>query len=271
MNPAPESGEPPLLAVRDLSLTLATGRRATPLLTGVSFDLAAGEPLGIVGASGAGKSLLARALLGLAPSGARVTGSALLSGRQLIGAGRRTHQDLWGRRMAFVPQDALAVLNPVYTVGDQLAAAIRSVRGLGRREAQRVAVAALDRVGIADARRRARSYPHEFSGGMRQRAVIAMALVNEPRLVVADEPTTALDPTVQRHVLTLLDTLREATGAALLLISHDLPVVAERASRMLVLDRGRVAEHGPTEEVLTTPRAATTRRLVAATRPRPRP
>jgi peptide/nickel transport system ATP-binding protein len=234
-----------------------------PAVRGLSFDVRAGEVLALVGESGAGKSLTARAVLGLARDGARVEGSVRFGGRELAGdaAGYR---ELWGRRLAYVPQDALTVLSPVHTVGDQLAAAVRSVRGTGRREARRRAVAALEMMGIPDAERRARAYPHEFSGGMRQRAVIAMAMVNEPQLIVADEPTTALDPVVQSRVLAALTSVRERTGAALLLVSHDLRAVARHAHRVLVMYAGRAAEHGRVERVFGTPRAPYTAGLLAS-------
>ncbi|MGW0735267.1 ABC transporter ATP-binding protein [Streptomyces sp. NPDC002851] len=268
----------PLLSVRDLRVTVP-GDRGQPVaaVRGVSFDLRAGEVLAVVGESGAGKSLTARALLGLLPHGVRVEGAVRYRGQ--VVADRR---GLWGRRMAFVPQDALAVLSPVHRVGDQLAAAVRSVARVPRRAAWARAVAALDRVGIPEAARRARSYPHEFSGGMRQRAVIAMALVNEPELIVADEPTTALDPLVQEQVLGVLTEVREQSGAALVLVTHDIALAAglgsgspvsvgpqssesrTPAARMLVLYAGRVAELGPVTDVLAAPRAPYTAGLIAS-------
>ncbi|MFC5666032.1 ABC transporter ATP-binding protein [Kitasatospora misakiensis] len=262
---APATATEPLLAVRDLAVTLADGRRTLPAVRGVSFELAPGEALALVGESGAGKSLTALALLGLAPASARVTGSARLGGDELVGAPRALYRRLWGRRIALVPQDALAVLSPVHTVGDQLAFAVRSVRRAGRREAERLAAAALEQVGIPAAR--ARAYPHEFSGGMRQRAAIAMAMVNRPELVVADEPTTALDPRAQAQVLGTLAELRESTGAALLLVTHDLGIVAAHADRVAVLYAGRLAESGPAGQVLADPRSPYTAGLLAALPP----
>ncbi|XVV00613.1 ABC transporter ATP-binding protein [Actinosynnema sp. CA-248983] len=245
----------PLLEVRDLRITTA----GVDLVRGLSFDVSAGELLAVVGESGAGKSVTARALVGLPPAGMRVSGQIRFDGEDLV-----TYRRLWGRRIAFVPQDALSVLSPVHTIGDQLALAVRSVRGVGRKEALALAVAALDRVGIPDAARRARAYPHEFSGGMRQRAVIAMATVNDPDLVVADEPTTALDPTVQARVLDLLDSFRERAGTAVVLVTHDLPVAAARADRVLVMYAGRHVESGPARRVLREPRAPYTAGLVAS-------
>jgi oligopeptide/dipeptide ABC transporter ATP-binding protein len=253
-----------LLRVRDLRITLPSGTRA---VRGLSFDIRSGEVLALVGESGAGKSLTARAVLGMLPRGARLTGQVRLWETELAGASRSVYAGLWGRRIGYVPQDALSVLSPVHTVGAQLAAAVRSVSRIGRAAARIRAVEALDRVGISDADRRARAYPHEFSGGMRQRAAIAMAMINEPELLVADEPTTALDPTVQQQVLDVLAQQREATGAALLLITHDLGIVADRADRVLVMYAGRHTESGPVERVFSRPRAPYTAGLLASLPP----
>ncbi|MEV5340011.1 ABC transporter ATP-binding protein [Streptomyces sp. NPDC052676] len=238
-----------LLSVRDLRIAFA----GVEVVRGLSFDVRAGEVLAVVGESGAGKSLTARALLGMLPREAATAGTVTpdLSSRL-------------GRRIALVPQDALSALSPVHPVGDQLAAAVRSVRRISRAEARARAVAALERVGIPDAARRARAYPHEFSGGMRQRAVIAMATVNEPDIVVADEPTTALDPERREQVLRVLAEQREAAGAALVLVTHDLDAVRRHADRVLVVYAGRAAEYGPVAEVLTRPRAPYTAGLLAS-------
>jgi len=238
-----------LLSVRGLRIAFA----GVEVVRGLSFDVRAGEVLAVVGESGAGKSLTARALLGMLPREAATTGTVTpdLSSRL-------------GRRIALVPQDALSALSPVHPVGDQLAAAVRSVRRVSRAEARARAVAALERVGIPDAARRARAYPHEFSGGMRQRAVIAMATVNEPDVVVADEPTTALDPERREQVLRVLAEQREAAGAALVLVTHDLDVVRRHAERVLVMYAGRAAEYGPVAEVLIRPRAPYTAGLLAS-------
>lgn len=250
----------PLLRVRDLRVSTTTAE----LVRGLSFDVARGEMLAVVGESGAGKSLTARAVLGLLPPGMRISGSVRLEGTELAGASQRRYRQVRGRRVAFVPQDALSVLSPVHTVGDQLALAARSVRRLSRRAAWAQAVAALDRVGIPDAARRARAYPHEFSGGMRQRAVIAMATVNDPALVIADEPTTALDPAVQARILALLADLRERSGMAVLLVTHDLAVAAAHGDRVLVMYAGRQVESGPVGTVLRRPRAPYTGGLIAS-------
>ncbi|MFM9370003.1 oligopeptide/dipeptide ABC transporter ATP-binding protein [Streptomyces sp. Da 82-17] len=250
---ASEPRNPPLLSVRDLRIRFP--RAGVEVVRGVSFDVRGGEVLALVGESGAGKSLTARALLGMVPGGAEVHGEVRLAGAPVTPAD-------WGRRIALVPQDALSALSPVHRVGDQLAAAVRSVTGVSRQRARAEAAAALDRVGVPAARTRA--YPHELSGGMRQRAVIAMAVVNSPEVVVADEPTTALDPERQEQVLALLAEQREATGAALVLVTHDLPVVRRHADRAAVLYAGRLAEYGPVDLVLGRPRAPYTAGLLAA-------
>ncbi|WP_406495663.1 ABC transporter ATP-binding protein [Streptomyces sp. NBC_01604] len=242
-----------LLSVRDLRIAFD----GVDAVRGLSFDVRPREVLAVVGESGAGKSLTARALLGMLPPGATVGGTVRLLGETDLAAQR-------GRRIALVPQDALSALSPVHQVGDQLAAAVRSVARVSRREARARAVAALARVGIPDAANKARAYPHEFSGGMRQRAVIAMATVNEPDVLVADEPTTALDEERRDQVLRVLGEQREAVGAALVLVTHDLDVVRQHADRALVMYAGRLTELGPAEEVLTRPLAPYTAGLLAS-------
>ncbi|MFD3498276.1 ABC transporter ATP-binding protein [Streptomyces sp. NPDC058676] len=242
-----------LLSVRDLRIAFD----GVEAVRGLSFDVRPREVLAVVGESGAGKSLTARALLGMLPPGATTSGSVRLLGETDLAAQR-------GRRIALVPQDALSALSPVHPVGDQLAVAVRSVAGVSRKEARARAVAALDRVGIPDAARKARAYPHEFSGGMRQRAVIAMATINEPDVLVADEPTTALDEERRDQVLRVLGEQREAVGAALVLVTHDLDVVRQHADRALVMYAGRLTELGPAEEVLTRPSAPYTAGLLAS-------
>ncbi|MFI8190498.1 ABC transporter ATP-binding protein [Streptomyces sp. NPDC085946] len=238
-----------LLSVRDLRIAFD----GVETVRGLSFDVRPREVLALVGESGAGKSLTARALLGMLPRGA-VRGGGI---RPDLAAHR-------GRHISLIPQDALSALSPVHPVGDQLAAAVRSVARVSRREARARAVAALERVGIPDAARRARAYPHEYSGGMRQRAVIAMATVNEPEIVVADEPTTALDEDHRDQVLRVLAERREATGAALVLVTHDMDAVRRHADRVLVLYAGRLAELGPAAAVLDRPRAPYTAGLLAS-------
>ncbi|MFI7412459.1 ABC transporter ATP-binding protein [Streptomyces sp. NPDC049627] len=238
-----------LLSVRDLRIAFD----GVEAVRGLSFDVRPREALAIVGESGAGKSLTARALLGTLPRGAATSGT--------IEPDLTPHR---GRRISLVPQDALSALSPVHPVGDQLAAAVRSVAGVSRKEARARAVAALDRVGIPDAARKARAYPHEYSGGMRQRAVIAMATINEPDIVVADEPTTALDEERRDQVLRVLAEQREAVGAALVLVTHDMEVVRQHADRVLVMYAGRLCELGPAHEVLGRPRAPYTAGLLAS-------
>jgi peptide/nickel transport system ATP-binding protein len=242
-----------LLSVRGLRVAFA----GVEAVRGLAFDLHAGEVLAVVGESGAGKSLTARALLGMLPEGATTSGSIRLCGSSDLAAQR-------GRRIALVPQDALSALSPVHPVGDQLAAAVRSVARVSRAQARARAVAALNRVGIPDATRKARAYPHEYSGGMRQRAVIAMATVNEPDVLVADEPTTALDEERREQVLSVLGEQRERLGAALVLVTHDMDVVREHADRVLVMYAGRLTELGPADEVLGRPRAPYTAGLLAS-------
>ncbi|MER5937261.1 ABC transporter ATP-binding protein [Streptomyces sp. NPDC001928] len=238
-----------LLSVRDLRIAFD----GVEAVRGLSFDVRPREVLAIVGESGAGKSLTARALPGMLPNGATTSGT--------IRPDLTAHR---GRRISLVPQDALSALSPVHPVGDQLAAAVRSVARVSRKEARARAVSALDRVGIPDAARKARAYPHEYSGGMRQRAVIAMATVNEPEIVVADEPTTALDEEHRDQVLRVLAERREAIGAALVLVTHDMDVVRDHADRVLVMYAGRLTELGPAQEVLSRPRAPYTAGLLAS-------
>ncbi|MFF5479417.1 ABC transporter ATP-binding protein [Streptomyces sp. NPDC012935] len=238
-----------LLSVRDLRIAFD----GVEAVRGLSFDVRPREVLAIVGESGAGKSLTARALMGMLPRGATTGGT--------IEPDLSAHR---GRRISLVPQDALSALSPVHRVGDQLAAAVRSVTRVSRKEARARAVAALDRVGIPDAARKARAYPHEYSGGMRQRVVIAMAMINEPHIVVADEPTTALDEEHRDQVLRVLAERREAAGAALVLVTHDMDAVRDHADRVLVMYAGRLAELGPADGVLSHPRAPYTAGLLAA-------
>jgi peptide/nickel transport system ATP-binding protein len=253
-----------LLEVRDLEVIVRGRGGPVTAVRGLSFDVQAKEILAIVGESGAGKSLTVQAVLGLLGPSAEVRGSVRYAGRELAGAPQSSYSDLRGRRLGFVPQDALSVLSPVHKVGDQLAIAIRSVQGGGRKAAFERAVQALDRVGIPDANRRARAYPHEFSGGMRQRAVIAMAMVNEPELIFADEPTTALDPRIQAQLLDLLTSLRDKSDTAVVLVTHDLAAVAGSADRVLIMANGREAESGPVDRVLTAPRSPYTAELIAS-------
>jgi oligopeptide/dipeptide ABC transporter ATP-binding protein len=247
------SGEP-LLGVRDLRVAFATEGGRVQAVDGVSFDLAPGEVLAIVGESGSGKSVTAQTIVGLTRSpNARIEGSVRLGGSELLGAGEDELQRIRGERVGMVFQDPMTSFNPVYRIGDQIVEAIRAHREIDKRQAHEQAVELLDSVGIPDAVRRIDDYPHEFSGGMRQRAMIAMALALEPEVLIADEPTTALDVTVQAQILALLERLNRERGLATILITHDLGVVAEVADRVLVMYAGRVVEQGTLDEIFYDP------------------
>ncbi|MEE4542806.1 dipeptide ABC transporter ATP-binding protein [Streptomyces sp. V4-01] len=255
--------------MRDLRVEFAArggGRRAAavPAVRGVDLDLARGEVLGLVGESGSGKSVTALALTGLLGADARVSGSVLLGGTQVVGASDGAMARLRGSRISMVFQDSLSAFTPVYRIGDQIAETVRAHRGLSRRQARDRAVELLDLVGIPEPRLRADAYPHEFSGGMRQRAMIAAAIANDPDLILADEPTTALDVTIQAQVLDVLRTARRETGAALLFVSHDLGVVAGFADRVAVMYAGRVVETAPVDELFARPRMPYTLGLIGA-------
>ncbi|MGW1535935.1 dipeptide ABC transporter ATP-binding protein [Streptomyces aureus] len=260
--PAPPApGAAPLVEVDGLVVDF-DGLRA---VDGLSFRLERGAALGLVGESGSGKSTVASALLALhRGTGARVDGTVRVAGTDVQTASDDELRGLRGRKAAMVFQDPLSSLDPYYAVGDQIAEVYRVHTRASRRAARARAVRVLDRVGIPDAARRSRSRPHEFSGGMRQRALIAMALVCEPELLIADEPTTALDVTVQAQILDLLHTLRQETGTGLLLVTHDVGVAAESVDEILVMRHGRAVEHGPVGAVLGSPREPYTRELLGA-------
>src|SRR6185437_4183979 len=255
---------PPLLEVDALRVELPASEGPVRAVDGVSFTVGAGEVLGVVGQSGSGKSMTALALVGLLPEAARVSGRVVFEGEDLSAAGEARRARVRGDRIALVFQDALAALNPYLTVGEQLAEVLRTHRGAGRREAWARAVEMLDRVGIAAPARRAHDHPHQLSGGMRQRVLIAMALLCEPALIVADEPTSALDATVAAQILDIFREQREARGTSILLITHDLGVLAGLADRALVMHEGRVVEEGPVARLLAEPREEGTRELVEA-------
>ncbi|MFI1377413.1 dipeptide ABC transporter ATP-binding protein [Streptomyces longwoodensis] len=250
-----------LVEVTDLTVEFGSLRA----VDGLSFRLAQGGALALVGESGSGKSTVAAALLGLhRDTGARVGGSIEVAGTDVRWASEEELRRLRGGRAAMVFQDPLSSLDPYYAIGDQIAEVYRVHTRVSRRAARARAVEVLDRVGIPDAARRSRSRPHEFSGGMRQRTLIAMALACEPALLIADEPTTALDVTVQAQILDLLHTLREETGMGLLLVTHDVGVAAESVDEVLVMRHGRAVEHGPVGTVLGKPTQTYTRDLLAA-------
>ena len=254
----------PLVAVRGLSVTFPDRTGDVRAVRDVDYDLARGEVLGIVGESGSGKSAAALAVMGLLPAGARVEGSVRLDGEELIGLEDRALSRLRGRRIAMVFQDPLSALTPVYRIGQQVAEAVQAHNRLSRDEARSRAVELLELVGIAGARERAGAFPHELSGGMRQRVMIAMAIANDPDVLIADEPTTALDVTIQAQVLEVLRTAREATGAAMIVITHDLGVVAGFADRVAVMYAGRLVEQGGVDDVYERPRMPYTMGLLGS-------
>jgi oligopeptide/dipeptide ABC transporter ATP-binding protein len=254
-----------LLEIRDLKTHLRTEHGVARAVDGVDLEVEAGEALGIVGESGSGKTLLALSILGLLPEGGREIqpGSSIrFQGEELVGMALRGLRGLRGGGIAMVFQEPMTSLNPVFSVGSQIAESIRHRWGLGRRKAWREAVDLLREVGIADPATRSRDYPHQMSGGMRQRVMIAMALAGGPDLLIADEPTTALDPTVQGEILRLLAGLRSYKGMGMILISHDLGVVAEVCQRILVMYAGKVVESGPALEILRNPSHPYTRGLL---------
>ena len=243
-----------ILKVDDLRVSFATEDGVVQAVSGVSFELQAGEVLAIVGESGSGKSVTAQTITGLtrAPN-ARITGSVTYRGRELNGLDDDQLRDVRGEQIAMIFQDPMTSLNPVYRVGDQIAEMIRAHRDVSKREAQDRAVELLRSVGIPNPERRVRHYPHEFSGGMRQRVMIAMALALEPDVLIADEPTTALDVTVQAQILRLIDQLNRDRDLAVILITHDLGVVAEVADRVVVMYAGQIVENATLDETFYDP------------------
>ena len=252
------------LAVDGLSVELATREGALSVVNDVGFTIAPGETVGLVGESGCGKTMTSLAVMGLLPPGARVTGSVRLAGRELLGLAPEAMRELRGDELSMVFQEPLTSLNPTFTVGYQIADVVRTHRRVNARTARARAIELLDRVGIPGAAARARSYPHELSGGMRQRAVLAMALACEPRLLVADEPTTALDVTVQAQILELLRSLRAELGMSVLFVTHDLGVVAEICDRVVVMYAGEIVEHAAVQPLFDRPRHPYTEALLRA-------
>jgi peptide/nickel transport system ATP-binding protein len=243
----------PVVSVRDLSITFVGSGRRVGAVRGIDFDLMAGEVLGIVGESGSGKSVTALALMGLLPDTAVVEGSIVVGDTQVVGGDPEELRKMRGRDIGLIFQDPMTTLNPVLRVGPQVVEGLR-VHGMAPRgDIDRRAEDLLREVHIPDPADRVNQYPHEFSGGMRQRAVISMAMATRPSVIIADEPTTALDVTVQAQVLDVLKQMQEQTGTAVILITHDLGVIAEMADRVLVMYSGRVVETGPVEEIFADP------------------
>ena len=245
----------PVLEVRDLQVELSLGRGAVHPVRGASFDVLPGEALGLVGESGSGKTMALRAIVGLLPRVGSITGGSIsLDGEDLnaIGEGRR--RELRGRSISMIFQEPMTALNPVMRVGDQIAEIPRLRLGRSRAQAHDRALELMRLVGIPDPVRRMRAYPHELSGGLRQRVMIAIALSGDPRVILCDEPTTALDVTIQDQILKLLDSLRERLGVAIVFVSHDLAVIAQTCRRVVVMYGGMVAETGPVESVFRNPR-----------------
>ncbi|MBA8794602.1 peptide/nickel transport system ATP-binding protein [Friedmanniella endophytica] len=254
-----------VLTVRDLNVTFPSEAGPVKAVRGLNFDLAAGETMAIVGESGSGKSVSSYAMMGLLPQNARITGSVKLHGDEILNLDDARMSRIRGRELAIIFQDPLSALTPVYSIGDQIVEAIRTHdKSVPKAKAMNRAVELLDLVGIPNPQVRVRSFPHEFSGGMRQRAMIAMAIANDPDVIIADEPTTALDVTIQAQVLEVLKTAQRETGAAMIMITHDLGVVAGIADRVTVMYAGRPVEQGSVDEIFYAPRMPYTIGLLGA-------
>jgi peptide/nickel transport system ATP-binding protein len=253
----------PILSVQKLRTSFYTDKEVIRAVDGVSFDIYRGETVGIVGESGSGKSVTARSIMGLVKSPGRIEGGRIeFDGEDLTGKSQKQWRKIRGNGIAMVFQDPLTSLNPVYTVGNQIKEALNLHQNLSGNAATNEAVELLEAVGIPDARRRLREYPHEFSGGMRQRAVIAMALACDPEVLICDEPTTALDVTIQAQILELLDTLKEERDLGIMFITHDMGVIAEVADRVNVMYAGEMVESAPVEKLFENPRHPYTQGLL---------
>ena len=256
----------PLLSIRGLKVAFGSGAKQREVLHGVDLDVFRGETVAIVGESGSGKSTTATAIIDLLPgTGAVTAGSITLDGQELTTIGRREMESLRGRRIGYVPQDPMSNLNPVWSIGFQVKEAVKA-NGLatGRKAVQARAIEVLQQAGLADAERRLHQFPHQFSGGMRQRALIGIGLAADPALLIADEPTSALDVTVQRVILDHLASLTREKGTSVLFITHDLGLAADRADRIIVMNQGEIVESGPSRAILENPQHPYTQRLVAA-------
>jgi len=254
----------PLLSVRNLTVEFTTDDGVVHAVDDVSFDVSASETVGVVGESGSGKSVTAMAMLGLLPRTAKVSGEVMFRDKNLLSLPRAELEAVRGERIAMVFQDALTALNPVQTVGAQIAEAVAVHHDAGKRELKVLVTELLDLVGIPQPADRATQYPHEFSGGMRQRAMIAMALANDPDILIADEPTTALDVTIQAQVLDVFERIQDRTNAAIVLITHDLGVVAGVADRVIVMYAGRQVECAPVDDIFYSPSHPYTRGLLGS-------
>ena len=261
-------GTTPLLEVKDLTISFLTPYGMVEAVSGSNFSIFPSERVGVVGESGSGKSLTGLSLLGLTPKAAQVGGQILLDGQDLLNLSQKEMQGIRGRDVAMVFQEPMTALDPVFTVGQQISATFRAHHGESRSVAKERSIDLLQEVGIPEPQRRYREYPHQLSGGMRQRAMIAMALVCEPQLLIADEPTTALDVTIQAQVLDLIVKLSEDRGTAILLITHDLGVIAETCDRVLTMYAGQIVEQCTVDEALEHPQHPYTSGLLAAI-PRP--
>ena len=254
----------PILSVENLTVTFKTRFGRIPVIDDVSFGIAPGEILGIVGESGCGKTMTSLAIMRLMPEQGSVTGGTIrLSGEDLVLASEARMRGIRGSEISMIFQEPMTSLNPVFSVGEQIAEVLCAHQGLSKREAKQQAVRLLEAVKIPLPDRRVNDYPHQFSGGMRQRVMIAIALACKPKVLIADEPTTALDVTVQAHIFELLQELREQTGTSIILITHDMASVAEMAERVMVMYAGRKVEEGPVREVLTNPQHPYTQGLIA--------
>ena len=242
-----------VLTLRDLRVQFDTPNGPVQAVRGVDLDLAPGEILGVVGESGSGKSVTFLGMLGLLPKSAKITGSAKIEDTELVGASTKSMRSIRGQRVSMIFQDPLSALNPVHRVGDQIVEMIRSHQDVSKKSAAASAVDLLGTVGIPQPKQRADQYPHEFSGGMRQRVMIAMAIANDPQVLIADEPTTALDVTVQAQILEVIDDLRDQMGMAVVMITHDLGVIARVADRVQVMYAGRVVERTNVESLFSDP------------------
>ncbi|MCA0347538.1 MAG: ABC transporter ATP-binding protein, partial [Actinobacteria bacterium] len=256
----------PILSVRDLKVAFKTDKVANQVLHGVNLDVYPGETVAIVGESGSGKSTMMHAVINLLPGTGHITGGSVnWNGRELVGIGRRDMESIRGREIGLVPQDPMSNLNPVWSIGFQVEEAIRA-NGLAsaKKDVKKRAIEVLEQAGLQDAEKRMRQYPHQFSGGMKQRALIGIGLSANPQLLIADEPTSALDVTVQRVVLDHLAERTRALGTAVVFITHDLGLAAERAEKLIVMYRGNIVESGPSRQILQNPQHPYTKRLVSA-------